>query len=119
MTLDALARRENVRVEKVQLKSAVARCSVAGQRVLLAKPLTYMNLCGESIIKLAKFYKVEPFARLCHSSATLRGMLSSSLMKTLTLHFTELLIAFITLPRQYSRETTFPPQISHVSSGVY
>ena len=60
MTIDALARREGVRVEKVQLKSAVARCSVAGQRVLLAKPLTYMNLCGESIGKLAKFYKVWP-----------------------------------------------------------
>ena len=58
MTIDALAQREGVRAEKVQLKSAVARCSVAGQRVLLAKPLTYMNLCGESIGKLAKFYKV-------------------------------------------------------------
>ena len=60
MMIDALARREGVRAEKVQLKSAVARCSVAGQRVLLAKPLTYMNLCGESIGKLAKFYKVQP-----------------------------------------------------------
>lgn len=60
MTVDALARREGVRVEKLQHKSTVARCSVAGQRVLLAKPMTYMNLSGESIVKLAKFYKVEP-----------------------------------------------------------
>jgi len=58
MTVDALARREGVRVEKLQHKSTVARCSVAGQRVLLAKPMTYMNLSGESIVKLAKFYKV-------------------------------------------------------------
>lgn len=58
MTLDALVRREGVRLNKVQLKSTVARCSIAGQRVLLVKPLTYMNLCGESVIKLAKFYKV-------------------------------------------------------------
>lgn len=58
MTVDALARREGVRLEKLQHNSTVARCSVAGQRVLLAKPMTFMNLSGESIIKLAKFYKV-------------------------------------------------------------
>lgn len=58
MTVDAIAKREGVRLDKKLSKAAVARCSMSGQSVLLAKPLTYMNLSGESVSGLAKFYKV-------------------------------------------------------------
>lgn len=58
MAVDAIARREGVVLDKKLSKAAVARCSVGGQKVLLAKPLTYMNLSGESVSSLAKFYKV-------------------------------------------------------------
>ena len=58
MTVDAIAKREDVRLDKKVSKAAVARCSMKGHSVLLAKPLTYMNLSGESVSGLAKFYKV-------------------------------------------------------------
>ncbi len=58
MTVDAIAKREGVRLDKKLSKAAVGRCSMNGHSVLLAKPLTYMNLSGESVSGLAKFYKV-------------------------------------------------------------
>jgi len=38
--------------------SEVAECSVGGRRVLLAKPLTFMNASGEAVAKMAAFHKV-------------------------------------------------------------
>lgn len=34
--------------------------SVAGEKVLLVKPLTYMNLSGDAISSLARYFKIEP-----------------------------------------------------------
>jgi PTH1 family peptidyl-tRNA hydrolase len=34
--------------------------SIEGQKVLLLKPTTYMNLSGESVSKVVNFYKVDP-----------------------------------------------------------
>lgn len=34
--------------------------SVGGEKVLLVKPLTYMNLSGDAISSLARYYKIEP-----------------------------------------------------------
>ena len=58
MAVDAIARREGLTIDKRLSKALVTRCSFSGQNVLLAKPLTYMNLSGESVSGLAKFYKV-------------------------------------------------------------
>ena len=33
---------------------------IAGQKVILAKPLTYMNLSGESVAELVNYYKIDP-----------------------------------------------------------
>ena len=33
---------------------------IAGQKVILAKPLTYMNLSGESVRALVDYYKIDP-----------------------------------------------------------
>lgn len=37
---------------------------IGGQKVLLVKPLTFMNLSGESIRPLADYYKVDPESEL-------------------------------------------------------
>lgn len=57
MILDRLAARERAlfRTEK-DWRAEVAR---AGD-LLLCKPLTYMNLSGESVRPLSKFYKIDP-----------------------------------------------------------
>src|SRR4051794_25489086 len=42
---------------------AEGRLSLGGPRVVLAKPLTYMNLSGSAVAALAQFYKV-PIERI-------------------------------------------------------
>jgi PTH1 family peptidyl-tRNA hydrolase len=58
--LDALAKRYNLRYDQSKHKAIYATGEMHGKRVLLVKPQTYMNLSGESIQPLAKFYKVPP-----------------------------------------------------------
>lgn len=41
--LDALASSEGIDMRKLEKSAAVGRGSVAGRRVLLAKPVTFMN----------------------------------------------------------------------------
>jgi PTH1 family peptidyl-tRNA hydrolase len=57
-TLDRLARRLGLTFARRKGKAKVAEGTVAGQRVILAKPQTYMNLSGDSVAKLARFFKV-------------------------------------------------------------
>ncbi|KAK9840792.1 hypothetical protein WJX81_005049 [Elliptochloris bilobata] len=61
--LDELARREGIAVDKLQKKAATGRGHLCGKRVVLAKPLTFMNLSGDSVSALVQFYKV-PLKRL-------------------------------------------------------
>ena len=56
--VDGLARAQGVKLDKLQEGAAVARCSVAGRRVVLAKPMTFMNNSGGPVRKLVNFYKV-------------------------------------------------------------
>lgn len=59
MTLDTLAESQDISfVTKRDLKSLVAVTHINGRQVVLAKPLTFMNLSGEAVEALAKFYKV-------------------------------------------------------------
>jgi len=59
MIIDELARRHEMRVEKKQSDARVGGGAIAGQRVLLAKPLTFMNLSGKSVAGLMNFYRVD------------------------------------------------------------
>ncbi len=56
--VDELARRHHLQWEKPRLKAAQARGIIAGKEVVLAKPQTYMNLSGVSVVQLVKWYKV-------------------------------------------------------------
>ena len=65
--VDFLAKSEGISIDKVQCNAAVGRGRIGGSssssnssRVLLAKPLTFMNVSGESVGKLARFYRVPP-----------------------------------------------------------
>ena len=57
--IDALAEAHDIRVDKKQFKGLTGRGVIAGQQVLLLKPLTYMNLSGESVRAAFDFYKPE------------------------------------------------------------
>jgi len=58
--LDALADRLHIRVTKRGMNGIYGEGIVAGERVVLVKPQTYMNLSGDCVQKLAHFYKVPP-----------------------------------------------------------
>lgn len=56
--IDYIAREYNVKVKKLKYKGVYGEANVNGEKVLLLKPQTYMNLSGESIRDFATFYKV-------------------------------------------------------------
>lgn len=58
--VDALARECGVQIDSLKQKALTARCSVGGVSCVVAKPQTFMNLSGESIGALARFYKIPP-----------------------------------------------------------
>ena len=62
--IDVLAKRYGVSVKKIERGSLVAQCNIKGQKVLLAKPQTFMNNSGDSLAELVKFYKVDPTTEL-------------------------------------------------------
>ncbi len=57
--IDILADRYKVSVWKSDLKSEIATIIAGGEKVLLVKPQTYMNLSGEAVGAIAKYYKVD------------------------------------------------------------
>lgn len=58
--VDALADRYNLKFTEKRSKARVAEGVVAGQRVALAKPFTYMNESGQAITGLRQWYKIDP-----------------------------------------------------------
>lgn len=56
--LDALAARWGASVSKAKWQGLYGTAEVDGRKVLLLKPLTYMNLSGQSIAPAANFYKI-------------------------------------------------------------
>jgi PTH1 family peptidyl-tRNA hydrolase len=60
LVVDALADAHGVRFGPRKFDAETARGRIAGEDVLLAKPLTFMNLSGRSLAPLAAFYKVAP-----------------------------------------------------------
>ena len=59
-TIDYIADELNVKVKKLKFKALYGECEIAGEKVLLVKPQTYMNLSGESIGDFSRFYKIKP-----------------------------------------------------------
>ncbi len=60
MLVDRLAVRLDARGMKLQSKAIVTSGIHEERKVLLAKPQTYMNLSGQSVQGLLRFYKIPP-----------------------------------------------------------
>lgn len=58
--IDVLADRYRIDVSERKHKALCGRGAIEGQKVVLMKPQTFMNLSGESIRAAMDFYKVEP-----------------------------------------------------------
>lgn len=59
MCVDKLAEKLKTEFRKVECKSVTAHARVDGQKVIIAKPVTYMNLSGQAIVELTNKYKIE------------------------------------------------------------
>lgn len=62
--IDKLADRYNISVEGRKSRALVGKGIIEGQKVLLVKPQTFMNLSGESIRGLVDYYKIDPETEL-------------------------------------------------------
>ena len=56
--VDLLAKEAGVKIDRARFRGLTRSCTLAGKRVLLLKPETYMNLSGESVQLAAMFYKI-------------------------------------------------------------
>lgn len=58
--IDQLAGRWGVSHWKTEMQAEVASVSHDGTKVLLVKPLTFMNASGDAVSAIASYYKIDP-----------------------------------------------------------
>ena len=59
-TIDGLCKKLGCRADRLRLKALTGFCELGGEKVLLVKPMTYMNLSGQAVRPLADYYKIPP-----------------------------------------------------------
>ena len=52
--------RHRIPFSGIQFQAECGKGIIAGQKVMLAEPLTYMNLSGEAVAALVNYYKLDP-----------------------------------------------------------
>lgn len=57
-TIDYIAEETGAAVRKLKYKALYGECEINGEKTLLVKPQTFMNLSGESIIEFVNFFKI-------------------------------------------------------------
>ncbi|MDE6924205.1 MAG: aminoacyl-tRNA hydrolase [Acetatifactor sp.] len=62
--IDRLADQENIGVLEKKHKAIIGKGMIAGEKCILAKPQTFMNLSGESVRALLDYYKADETADL-------------------------------------------------------
>ena len=63
-TVDELVDRHRIPGSGIQHKAMYGKGMIAGEKVILAKPLTYMNLSGDSVREFINYYKIDPETEL-------------------------------------------------------
>nr|WP_312578680.1 aminoacyl-tRNA hydrolase [Sedimentibacter sp.] len=57
-TIDCLAQKYNVSLNKLKFNSVYGEININGEKVMLVKPVTYMNRSGIAIAEIVNFYKI-------------------------------------------------------------
>ena len=58
-TIDLLSDKYNIGLTETKFKAAYGKGRIGAERVILVKPLTYMNLSGEAVAPLCNYFKVD------------------------------------------------------------
>lgn len=56
--IDVIAKKYKIEVNRIKFKGVYSETFIGGEKVILLKPSTYMNLSGESIRAVMDFYKI-------------------------------------------------------------
>lgn len=59
-TIDLLAKRLDIPVNKTKFKALIGEGRIGSEKVVLAKPQTFMNLSGEAVMAMMNFYGIDP-----------------------------------------------------------
>lgn len=62
--IDAVSAKYNIEVKEKKAKAFCGSGYIEGQKVILVKPQTFMNLSGDSVAPLLNFYKLDPETEL-------------------------------------------------------
>lgn len=62
--IERIADQENIGILEKKHKALIGKGYIEGQKVILAKPQTFMNLSGESVRELVDYYKVDETSEL-------------------------------------------------------
>lgn len=57
--IDNIAKKYNININREKFKGVYGDGIIQGEKVILLKPTTYMNLSGESIKEIINFYKID------------------------------------------------------------
>lgn len=60
LCMDTICERYGATTDRSKFKSLVGEATIAGTRVLLMRPQTYMNASGEAVAAAAQFYRIAP-----------------------------------------------------------
>ena len=58
MAVDALAAVQHIPIQRVELRALVGKGAFESERLILAKPQTFMNNSGRSVGPLMRYYKI-------------------------------------------------------------
>ena len=64
LTADVVEKDCGVHIDRLRFHALTAQAELGGQKVLLMKPQTFMNLSGDSVSALVNFYKLDPTQEL-------------------------------------------------------
>lgn len=56
--IDLLGEKMNIQVNKIKFKALIGEGQYEGEKIILVKPQTFMNLSGESVLKLCQYYNL-------------------------------------------------------------
>ena len=58
IAMDYMESKYGIKINKIKHKALIGEGNIAGEKVLLVKPQTYVNLSGESLREICAYYKV-------------------------------------------------------------
>jgi len=75
--VDAFAQKNGIRITRTKFGAVIGNGNVCGKKILLMKPVTYMNLSGSAVSAAAKYYKLKPehITVLCDDATLAPGVI--------------------------------------------